>query len=211
MILDCNTIEFIEMLSSNEPTPGGGGAAATVGALAAAMGLMVANLTSGKKKYAAVEDQVQKAIERLNKEQKKLIRLVDEDAEGFLPLSKAYKLPKNTEDEKKKKEEIMEKALVVASQAPLETMKSILKVMELLKFLGEEGSALAISDAGVGALFAESALKASSLNVFINTKMMTRESVRKEFNEQAEQMIEKAQKLKEEIYGTVLKNLKGEK
>lgn len=210
MILDRNTIEFIELLSSKEPTPGGGGAAATVGALAAAMGLMVANLTTGKKKYEEVEHQVQEALYCLTREQKRLIELVDEDAKGFLPLAKAYKLPKNTKEEEKIKEEVMEEALFTASQAPLAIMASILKVMEQLKFLGENGSTLAISDAGVGALFAESAMKASSLNVFINTKMMKKEVVRKELNKQADQMIEKAQKLKEEIYGTVLKNLKGD-
>lgn len=210
MILDRNTIEFIELLSSKEPTPGGGGAAATVGALAAAMGLMVANLTTGKKKYEEVEHQVQEALHCLTREQKRLIELVDEDAKGFLPLAKAYKLPKNTKEEEKIKEEVMEEALFTASQAPLAIMASILKVMEQLKFLGENGSTLAISDAGVGALFAESAMKASSLNVFINTKMMKKEVVRKELNKQADQMIEKAQKLKEEIYGTVLKNLKGD-
>ncbi|HIW20554.1 MAG TPA: cyclodeaminase/cyclohydrolase family protein [Candidatus Dorea intestinavium] len=210
MILDRNTIEFIELLSSKEPTPGGGGAAATVGALAAAMGLMVANLTTGKKKYEEVEHQVQEALHCLTREQKRLIELVDEDAKGFLPLAKAYKLPKNTKEEEKIKEEVMEEALFTASQAPLAIMASILKVMEQLKFLGENGSTLAISDAGVGALFAESAMKASSLNVFINTKMMKKEAVRKELNKQADQMIEKAQKLKEEIYGTVLKNLKGD-
>lgn len=209
MILDTNAIDFIEVLSSAAPAPGGGGASATVGALAAAMGLMVANLTTGKKKYAEAEEEIQEAIIALTTYRDRLIHLVDEDADGFLPLSRAYGMPKSTPEEIAKKEVVMEEALMMAIKAPEEIMEVILQVMSYLKFLGEKGSVLAVSDAGVGILFAESAVKAASLNVFINTKMLKNKEQALLLNQKAEAMIREAEILKEDVYGNVLGKLKG--
>ena len=99
MLLENTTIEFLNKLASRDPVPGGGGASAAVGAFAAALGSMVSNLTIGKKKYAAVEDEVKELKSQLQKLQEELILLVDKDAEAFLPRAVAYRLPKTTEEE----------------------------------------------------------------------------------------------------------------
>ena len=101
MMLEKKTTEFLEELSSAAPVPGGGGASAAVGAFAAALGLMVANLTIGKKKYKDVENQMEESKKSLEFLKEKLIRLTDQDAEAFIPLAEAYSLPKETEEEKK--------------------------------------------------------------------------------------------------------------
>ena len=203
-ILDQKATEFIGLLSSKAPVPGGGGAAATVGALASALGMMVANLTVGKKKYADVEEEICQVREQLDK----LIVYTDKDAEAFEPLAKAYKLPKSTPEEVAEKACVMENALYQASIVPLETMEIIYQVMELLEVLGEKGSRMALSDVGVGVLFARSALESSSLNVYINTKCMKDRKVAEEMNQKADALIEKARKLEEKIYSDVLVQLR---
>ena len=97
--------DFLDELSSSSPTPGGGGASGLVGAIGCALGLMVGNLTVGKKKYKDVEDEIREIIEKLEDLKKKLVTSVDDDAENFKPLAEAYRLPKNTEEEKKHKED----------------------------------------------------------------------------------------------------------
>lgn len=204
MMLEKKATEFIDVLSSAAPVPGGGGAAATVGALASALGLMVANLTVGKKKYADVEEEICQVREELEKLRDKLIVYTDKDAEAFEPVAKAYKLPKSTPEEIAEKERVMEAALYQASVVPLETMEIIYQVMELLEVLGEKGSRMALSDVGVGVLFARSALESSSLNAYINTKSMKDRKVAEELNRKADMLIEEARKLEEKIYTDVL-------
>lgn len=99
MLLEQKTTDFLEQLSSSAPIPGGGGASAAVGAFASALGLMVTNLTVGKKKYADVEEEILEIREKLEQKKQDLVRMVDEDAEAFEPLAKAYRMPKETEEE----------------------------------------------------------------------------------------------------------------
>ena len=106
MMLEMKTTKFLEELSSKAPVPGGGGASAAVGAFGAALGMMVANLTVGKKKYAAVEEEILAAREELERLRDRLVTLTDRDAQAFEPLSRAYGLPKNTEEEKAAREKI---------------------------------------------------------------------------------------------------------
>ena len=118
MMLEKKTVEFIDELSSASPVPGGGGACAAVGALAAALGMMVANLTVGKKRYADVEDEMQECLSRLKELRDRLITLTDQDAEAFEPLSRAYGLPRETEEDRIRRERVMESALYEASIVP---------------------------------------------------------------------------------------------
>ena len=123
MIREQNIGEFLEVLSSKAPVPGGGGASALAGALGTALGLMVGNLTVGKKKYAQVEAEVISMMERLTDMQRDMMRLADEDAKVFAPLADAYRLPAGTEEEKARKAEVMEEKLLAASLVPLEVME----------------------------------------------------------------------------------------
>ncbi len=208
MMLEKKTTEFLEALSSKEPVPGGGGASAAVGAFAGALGMMVANLTIGKKRYADVEEEIKASLIKLKGLQEELVRLTDADAKAFEPLSKAYGLPRETKEQQEKKEAVMEEALYEASVVPMEIMETIRKVMEELEVLGEKGSRIAVSDVGVGILFAQAALEGASLNIFINTKLMKNRERAKEMNSKAEAMIQEGSRQKEKIYQDVLEKIR---
>lgn len=124
MLIDKGCKEFVEVLASKEPVPGGGGAAALVGSIGMALGNMVGNLTVGKKKYKDVEPEVKEIMEKAYKLQEDLLGMVDGDAEVFKGVSKVYKMPKNTPEEKEKRAEAMESALKKACTVPLEIMKT---------------------------------------------------------------------------------------
>ena len=207
-MLEKKTTEFLEELSSSAPVPGGGGASAAAGAYAAALGLMVGNLTTGKKKYADVEEEICESMKKLEQLRDKLTRLVDEDAKAFEPLSKAYGMPKETEEQKKLKEQVMETALREACRVPLEIMEVSIEVMELLQVLEEKGSRLAVSDAGVGILFAKTSLEGASLNVFINTRLMIDRQYAEELNQRADAWIARGRTLEQQVYHGVLEKIR---
>ena len=208
MMLEQKTTEFLEVLSSAEPVPGGGGASAAVGAFASALGMMVANLTVGKKKYADVEDEIIEIRGCLEKLREELVMLTDKDAEAFEPLSRAYGLPKETQEQKEEKERIMEKALYEARVVPLQIMQTVFHVMEYLKVLGEKGSKIAVSDVGVAVLFARAALEGASLNIYINTRLMKNREQAEKLNKESDDMIAEARILQEEIYAGVLAKIR---
>lgn len=208
MMLEKKTIEFIEDLSSASPVPGGGGACAAVGAFAAALGMMVANLTKGKKRYADVEDEMSECLCRLEELAKELISLTDQDAKAFEPLSRAYGLPKATEEERIRKEQVMERALYEASIVPIRIMETIREVMQYLETLSKKGSRIAVSDAGTGILFAQAALEGASLNVFINTKLMKDRVKAEELSQKADTMIQEGLQQKAIVYKEVLSKIR---
>lgn len=199
-MLEQSAVDFIGALSSNAPVPGGGGASATVGALAAALGMMVTNLTIGKKKYADYEEELIRCRSELEGLRDRLITLIDKDAEAFEPLSRAYSLPKDAPDY----ERIMEEALLTASLAPLEIMDTALECAHVLEVLVEKGSRLAISDVGVGIYFAQATIEGASLNVYINTKMMKDRTRAEALNDRADAIIREGAALKEKISAATL-------
>lgn len=199
-MLEQSAVDFIGALSSNAPVPGGGGASATVGALAAALGMMVTNLTIGKKKYADYEEELIRCCSELEGLRDRLITLTDKDAEAFEPLSRAYSLPKDAPDY----ERIMEEALLTASLAPLEIMDTALECAHVLEVLVEKGSRLAISDVGVGIYFAQAAIEGAALNVYINTKMMKDRTRAEALNDRADAIIREGAALKEKISAATL-------
>ena len=206
-MLEKSCVEFIEVLASKEPVPGGGGASALVGAVGMALGSMVGNLTLGKKKYADVQEDIQAILEKAHALQKELIDLVQKDAEVFKPLSKAYGLPAETDEQKAEKARIMEDALKVACSAPVEIMEKAMACIDLHEELARKGTSIAISDVGVGVICLKSALKGASLNVFINTNLMKDRAYAEEINKRTEQMIEagsqKADKIFEDVFNQI--------
>ena len=203
----CN--EFVEVLSSKAPAPGGGGASALVGAVGTALGNMVGSLTVGKKKYAAVEEEIYDLKAKCDKLQAELLALVERDAEVFEPLAKAYGMPRETEEEKAEKARVMEIMLKDACSVPMEIMEKCCEAIELIKEFAAKGSALAVSDAGVGAAFCKAALKGASLNVYINTKSMADKEYAAQLNAKADAMLEKYPTIADEIFESVLARLKG--
>lgn len=163
---------FVAALASDAPTPGGGGASALVGAVAAALGNMVGSLTVGKKKYADVEEEIKALMEKATGLQERLMDLVLADAEVFAPLAAAYGMPKETEEQRAEKDKVMETCLHAACTVPMQIMEACCEVIDLAAAFAAKGSRLAVSDAGVSAVLAGAALEGASLNVFINTKSM---------------------------------------
>ncbi len=201
--------DFISLLSSKAPTPGGGGASALCGAVAASLGSMVASLTIGKKKYADVEDEISALKAKIDGVSSRLLMLADADARAFEPLAKAYMLPYGTDEEKKHKDTVMEAALYEASVVPLEIMKEIASAAEIIEVFAEKGSVMAVSDAAAGAAICEGAVKAASLNIFINTKSMKNEAAKKELNTKANKILSDTEKLTRDIFDRVKKKLEG--
>lgn len=206
--IELSCVEFIDKLSSKSPTPGGGGAAAMAGALSAALSSMVGNLTIGKKKYADVEDEIKRLTELVRGYQNELLALIGKDAEVFEPLSKAYGLPKDTDEEKAYKDEVMEKCLYDACMVPINIMEVCCKVISLVGTFAEKGSVLAVSDAACSASLAKSALQCASLNVWINTKSMKNIEKAAQINEHAEKMLAEYCPIAEEVYNKVTLQLK---
>ena len=202
----CN--EFVEVLASKAPVPGGGGASALVGAIGTALGNMVGSLTVGKKKYADVEGEMYELKGKADALQKELLHLIERDAEVFEPLSKAYGMPRNTEEEKAEKARVMEIVLKDACSVPMEIMERCCEAIDLIEVFAEKGSTLAISDAGVGATFCKAALEGASLNVFINTKSMKNREYADELNKKADEMLSVYTKKAEEIYQSVAARLR---
>jgi len=202
----CN--EFVEVLASKAPVPGGGGASALVGAIGTALGNMVGSLTVGKKKYADVEEEMWALKAKADQLQKDLLHLIERDAEVFEPLSKAYGMPRTTEEEKAEKARVMEIVLKDACSVPMEIMEKCCEAIDIMVEFAAKGSALAISDAGVGVAFCKAALKGASLNVYINTKSMANKEYAAELNEKCDAMLEKYTKLADEVFDSVLGRLK---
>lgn len=164
--------EFLAELASKAPVPGGGGASALVGAAGVALGNMVGSLTVGKKKYAAVEADIQSLNAKAEALRRELEALVQADAEAFAPLAAAYGLPKDTPEQAAHKAAVLEKALDAACAVPLDIMAKCAEGIALVEEYAAKGSVMAVSDAGCAAALCKAALQAASLNVFINTKLM---------------------------------------
>ena len=195
--------EFLDVLSSKEPVPGGGGASALAGALGNALGQMVANLTIGKKKYALVEDEIKELAERMKGIQGQFTALADQDAKVFAPLAKCYSLPSGTEEEKAYKAEVMEARLLDASLVPMEIMEKASEMLEIMDILADKGSRMAVSDVGVGVQFIRTALLGAVMNVYINTKSMKNREKAEEMNEKAERLIKEGTEAAYRIYQKV--------
>ena len=199
--------EFLDVLSSKQPVPGGGGASALAGALGIALGLMVGNLTVGKKKYADVEEEVILMIEKLTSMQAEMVHLSDEDARVFAPLAAAYGLPSGTEEEKLYKQAVMEENLLEASLVPLRVMELSVEILGILRELEQKGSVMAISDVGVAVQFIRTALTGAVMNIYINTKSMKDREKAREVDNQAIGFLSEGVVLADNIYMNVFQRL----
>ena len=200
--------QFLAELASKAPTPGGGGTAALVGAAGVALGNMVGNLTTGKKKYAAVEEKIQALNAKAETLRKELEALVQEDAEAFAPLAAAYGLPKDTPEQAADKERVMETALTRAALVPIKIMQKCLEGITLAYSYAVDGSTMAISDAGCAAVLCKAALQAASLNVFVNTKLMANREFATALEHTAEQLLDAGTSYADEAFHYVNEKLR---
>ena len=208
MIADKSCKDFIDVLASDEPTPGGGGASALVAAIGTALGNMVGSLTEGKLQYYEVEDEIEEMIDKAEQLEQDFMALMDEDERAFLPLMEAYKMPHKSEIEKAKRAAVLIAAKSQACQPPLKIMRKCCEAIDLCGKFAEKGNKNAVSDAGVGVLFCKAALQGASLNVFINTKTLADEEYARKLNEETERMLEEYTAKADEIYERVLAELR---
>lgn len=202
-LVDKSCVEFTNVLSTKAAVPGGGGAAALVGGLGIALAGMVCNLTIGKKKYAQYEEEIKEILHRTEEVQNLLLNMVDEDAENFLPLSKAYGMPSNTEEEKEEKNKVMQEALKTACEVPIKIVKTSFKAIKLHETLVDKGSKLAISDVGVGVQCLRAALISGQLNVLINIGMIHDEDYVAKIKEETDRLVNEGTKIADAVYKKV--------
>lgn len=163
-LVELKVKEFLEELASSSPAPGGGSAAALVGAMGAALASMVSNLTVGKKGYEDVQEEIRELLRRADDLRRKLLSKVDEDTEAFNSFMSALKLPKDSEERKAAIQESLRKATLL----PLSVMELSLEVLKLALDLVEKGNKNAISDSAVSAILACAAMESAYFNVLIN-------------------------------------------
>ena len=200
--------EFIEVLSSKEPVPGGGGASALAGTMGTALARMVGNLTLGKKKYMDVQEDISVLQQKTLILTDELMDLIDKDAEVFLPLSKAYSLPGATLEEREYKDRVMEEALNIACSVPVMIMEKSYQMLLLLGEYADKGSKIGISDVAVSSVMLRAAITGASVNVYINTKIMKDRNKAEELNSHCDDLMQKGIDLADEIFERVEKKLR---
>lgn len=204
MLTELSCKDFAEELASKKPVPGGGGAAAMVAALGAALNTMVANFSYGKKKFIDIKDKHEELIKRGEILRVKLIDLVNKDAEVFEPLSRAYVMPSNTDEEKALKNKTLQRYLIDACSAPMETLEFSYDAILLHEEILDISSKNIISDVGVGVQFLKAALNSAYLNVLINLNSMDDEDYVRGQREKAEEFVDRGTKVADEVYQKVL-------
>lgn len=207
MLIDKKVSNFLNELASNSPTPGGGSVAALAGALGAALISMVGNLTVGKKKYEDVEEEIKRILSSSEKLRYELSQLIEEDVKVFNNFMSTYKMPKETEDEKKIRAEKIQESLIEAAKVPLKVAHKCLDILSLSKEVAEKGNMNVVSDAGVAALLAEAALESAILNVKINLKMIKDEKTKEELFSSIQELLLKEKGQKEKVLEIVEKKI----
>lgn len=176
---------FAEALAAKASVPGGGGAAAMVGALSAALCSMAANFTAGKKKYAAYEADIQRILLEAEVHRQELLSLVEADAAGFEPLAKAYAIPR----EDPGRDSVMEHATRNACGAPMRMLVVCGDVLQLLEELQEKASRLLLADVGCGAYLCKAAMECAALSVFVNTGTLKNRQQAAEMEQQVDSIL----------------------
>ncbi len=195
--------EFSEAVSSKDPTPGGGGVSAAVGALAASLGEMVTNLTFGKKKYLEYTFELTDIRKELEILRINLLDCINKDAQAFEPLAKVYALPKDSEGYEEKMEECLRKA----AEPPFLILKYAARIIELDERLGQIGSKLAISDAATSVMLAHGVLYAAYVNVLVNTRLMKDRDQADYLNEESVRILDEYSVMALNIYDDICKRL----
>jgi formiminotetrahydrofolate cyclodeaminase len=192
-------IEFLDKLASRSPEPGGGSVSALVGALGAALVSMVGNLTLGKEKYADVQDQVEELLKTSEKLRDELQVLIQKDTEVYADVSAAFKLPRETEEEKAERAARIQDALKVATEVPFEIAEKCLEVARVSETSAEVGNVGAVSDAGVAVLLAEAAAQSAALNVKINVNSIEDEEFSRSRWAHVQEILEETAVLRERV------------
>lgn len=199
--------DYLNELSSNSPTPGGGNVAALCGALSASLGSMVCNLTIGKKKYADVENVMIELKTKLENYQKLFLELAQKDNDAFNNVMAAFKLPKETEEEKLLRNDAIEKATIGAAEVPSDVIKLCYDLLPLIKSVAEKGNKNSLSDAGVAAALIKTSAVGAYLNVLINCASLNNQTIADEIRKRVTILNEEIDKSSTSILDSIIKSL----
>ncbi|WP_103895270.1 cyclodeaminase/cyclohydrolase family protein [Caloramator fervidus] len=203
MLIEKSVKEFVEETASSSPVPGGGSVAAFSGAVAAALSEMVANLTVGKKGYEDVQEDMKNIIEQAKKIRGNLLKAIDKDSKAFDKVMEAFKMPKDTEEEKEKRKKAIQEALKEAAIVPLDTAREAFKIFELSRKVIVNGNKNAITDGAVSCMMARTSILSALLNVKINLASIKDEEFVEKIKKEVEELEEKTLKLEKEILDKV--------
>lgn len=194
---------FLDQLASSAATPGGGSAAAIIGAMGAALVSMVCHLTIGKKKYAEVEGEMQDVLTKTEALRDKLTGMIQDDVKAFDAVMGAYGMPKETDADKQARDKAIQVALKLATDVPLACAYAAREVIDLAAIASDKGNLNVISDAGVGVLAGYAALRSAALNVFTNARMITDKTFAEAKLQELNRLLAGAEAATEKAYGVV--------
>ena len=206
-LAELKTAEFVDLLASDAPAPGGGSAAALEGALGAALTAMVCGLTVGKKKYAEFQELAEEAQKKANGLKARFVDVMDRDTEAFNVVSAAFGMPKATDEEKAARSAAIQKGLEGCTKTPFEMMELAVETLELTASILGKSNDSAASDLGVSALSLRAAIQGAWLNVLINIGSLKNKELAEDYRAKGEALLAKALPLADQIYDTVVKSL----
>ena len=206
-LADLKVTEFIDLLASDAPAPGGGSAAALEGAIGAALTAMVCGLTKGKKKFAEFNDLAVEAEVKALALKDRFVDVMDRDTEAFNVVSAAFGMPKETDEEKAARSAAIQKGLEGCTATPFEMMEIAVETLELTDSILGKSNDSAASDLGVSALSLRAAIQGAWLNVLINIGSLKNKELAEDYRVKGEAMLEKALPLADKIYAEVVKML----
>ena len=206
-LAELKTAEFVDLLASDAPAPGGGSAAALEGALGAALTAMVCSLTIGKKKYAEFEELAAEAQKKAAGLKARFVDVMDRDTDAFNVVSAAFGMPKATDEEKAARSAAIQKGLEGCTKTPFEMMELAVETLELTASILGKSNDSAASDLGVSALSLRSAIQGAWLNVLINIGSLKNKELAEDYRAKGEALLAKALPLADEIYDTVVKSM----
>ena len=206
-LAELKTAEFVDLLASGAPAPGGGSAAALEGALGAALTAMVCGLTVGKKKYAEFQELAEEAQKKATGLKARFVDVMDRDTEAFNVVSAAFGMPKETDEEKAARSAAIQKGLEGCTKTPFEMMELAVETLELTASILGKSNDSAASDLGVSALSLRAAIQGAWLNVLINIGSLKNKELAEDYRAKGEALLAKALPLADEIYDTVVKSM----
>ena len=206
-LAEMQVTEFVNLMASDAPAPGGGSAAALEGALGAALTAMVCALTIGKKKYADVQELAVESQKKAEDLKARFVDVMDRDTEAFNAVSAVFAMPKDTDEQKAARKAAMQEALKGCTKTPFEMMQLACETLELTRSLVGRLNASAASDLGCSALSLRAAIQGAWLNVLINISGIADEAFAAEYRKNGEALLAKALPLADEIYEEILKTM----
>lgn len=210
MLVEMKVSDFIAELASDSPAPGGGSVAAVSGALGAGLLSMVCRLTIGKKGYEAVQADMESALVKSDELHKRLVSLIDEDTNAFNAVMAAFKMPKESPEEKEKRTAAIQTAFKKAADIPFNIAVTCEEVLTLAESLVNKANTNAISDIGVAALSAHSGLEGAVMNVKINLPSIKDQDYVNSKKQEITKLVEQGQKKRDNAYNAVIKMLEAE-